>query len=64
MIDSESYLRCDGCNKKLARYTVNMDLEIVCPRSTCKRFNIFKRKDLLQALTRFVKRVCYNEVAP
>ncbi|KKN72901.1 hypothetical protein LCGC14_0406050 [marine sediment metagenome] len=55
MIDEQGYCRCDGCNKKLGRFTVNLDFETVCPRSTCKRFNIFKRSKMLEAITKIMK---------
>ena len=57
MIDAEGFCRCGKCGKKLARYTPNMDIEIPCPRSSCKRYNLFKRKDLLQSISRLVKSI-------
>jgi len=38
MIDSNGYLKCDGCGKKLAS-ELKGEVKIVCPR--CKRFNVF-----------------------
>ena len=38
MIDKDSALRCNGCNKKLGEELTGR-VAIVCPR--CKKFNIF-----------------------
>jgi len=40
LIDKENNLRCDGCGKVLGR-NLNGRVEIVCNRSTCKRYNVF-----------------------
>ncbi len=41
MIDSDGSLRCDGCNKLLGKNLIGR-VEIVCPRSRCRRFNVFE----------------------
>ena len=43
MIDSDNFLRCDGCRKKLA-FNLQGRVEIPCPR--CKRHNIFDSETL------------------
>jgi len=40
MIDKKGNLKCDGCGKKLGEITPN-GIAIVCPKSTCKRYNVF-----------------------
>ena len=53
MIDSDGFLRCDGCKKKLA-YNLHGSVEIPCPR--CKRHNIFKSGYTSHKLVALTKR--------
>ena len=53
MIDENNFLRCDGCNKKLA-YNLHGSVEIPCPR--CKRHNIFKSGYTSHKLVALTKR--------
>lgn len=41
MIDQDGFLRCDGCGTKFGQL-VDDGLVIVCPKSRCKRYNLFQ----------------------
>ena len=44
MIDKDGFLRCDGCNKKFGQLLpggIVKSLVILCPRSNCKKYNVF-----------------------
>lgn len=45
MIDDKGNLRCDGCGKVLGRNLTGR-VEIVCPRSKCKRYCVFDTNKL------------------